>query len=155
MKKTLFLLVGMLFVLASCNKTNKVSKQFIDAGEWRVTTLSVDGTNEAELPKLELEDCADIYEAVCGGEWKNDEGGHAEFVWQFRDKGETFEISHQAEEGHEHEHEHDHAAEEAAAQCYAFSGVYTVTSSSKDMMEFTSTATVGHAGKTVIFKIEK
>lgn len=144
----------MALILASCNKTNKVSNQFIDAGEWNATTLSVDGTQEDELPILEIMAC-EIYDEVCMGEWKNEEGGHAVIAWQFRDKGETFEISSQGAEEEGEGHEHDHAEEEALAQSYAFSGVYTVTSSDKDVMEFSSTATLGHPGQTVVLRIEK
>ncbi len=140
--------------ISSCNKTKKVSKRFMKSGEWKVTELSVDGVNEDELPTWEIEDC-DIYKESCEGEWKNDEGGHSEFIWQFREKGETFEISRQAEEEAGHSHTHDHAAEEAAAQCYNFSGVYEVISSKKDEMEFRSTATAGHNGKQVVIKISK
>ncbi len=152
-----FIKVAMIAIItigmASCNKTKKVSKRFIKPGEWKVTTLTVDGTAEAELPTWEIKDC-DIYGSSCEGEWKNDEGGHSEFIWQFRDKGDTFEISRQAEEDG-HGHTHDHAAEEAAAQCYNFSGVYEVVSSKKDEMEFKTTSALGYSGKEVIIKITK
>lgn len=154
MKKVLFILLGAgLLTMASCNKTKQNSRKFMKAGEWKITELSVAGQMEDELPHWEIEDC-DIYESSCEGEWKNDEGGHAEFIWQFRENGEVFEISHQAEE-HGHEHEHDHAAEEAAEQCYHFSGVYTVTEFGKDAISFSSSNTVGYPGETVILKIEK
>ena len=141
--------------LVGCNKTKKTSNRLIKAGEWKVTELSVDGTNEDELPTWEISDC-DIYNESCTGEWENDEGGHTEFIWQFRDKGDTFEISRQAEEDeHGHSHSHDHADEEVAEQCYNFSGVYEVVSSSKDEMEFKSTVTTGYNGQEVVIKISK
>lgn len=155
--KTRFSLILTVTVLAfgtACNKTKKVSKRFIDAGEWKVATLTVDGTAEDELPELEIEDCEIYTDAPCKGEWKNEEGGHAEFYWQFREKGETFEISHQAE-SEEEGHAHDHAAEEAAEQCYHFSGIYQVISSSKDRIELSSTTTVGYPGNTVSLIMEK
>lgn len=154
MKKVLAtLFIAVLAIgITSCNKTKKVSNRFIKPGEWTVTEMSVDGTNEDELPKWEIDDC-DIYGSSCMGHWENDEGGHADFVWQFRDKGETFEISYQAEE--EAGHTHDHADEEVAAQAYSFSGVYTVETSKKDEMTFTTTAAVGFPGQTVKIKIEK
>ena len=139
-------------VVSSCNKTKITSERFIKAGEWKVTELSVDGVNEDELPKWEIEDC-DIYEESCFGEWKNEEGGHAEFIWQFSEKANTFEISHQASD--EHDHEGDHAAEEAAVQAYNYSGVYEVIEKSKTEMEFESSRTSGHSGNTVKIKIEK
>lgn len=150
--KIISLSMAIVLGFAACNKTKTNSKRLMKAGEWKVTELSVDGSNEAELPSLEIEDC-DIYEQSCMGEWMNDEGGHAEFVWQFREKGKTFEISYQAEDGHAHAH--DHAAEEAAAQAYAFSGVYEVVESKSKEMQFQTTSALGHAGKAVVIKIEK
>jgi len=143
--------VGVTLALVSCNKTKKASERFIKSGEWKVTELSVDGTNEDELPTWEIDDC-DIYETSCVGEWENDEGGHSEFIWQFRDKGDTFEISRQAEED---EHSHNHADEEVAEQCYNFSGVYEVITSKKDEMEFKSMDTEGFSGQEVVIKISK
>ncbi|PWL29630.1 MAG: hypothetical protein DCO96_07680 [Fluviicola sp. XM-24bin1] len=146
-----------IFVVAACSKTNKATKRLIRAGEWKVTELSVDGTNEAELPKWEFSNC-DPYEEVCVAKWENDEGGHADFAWQFNKDGAEFTISHQAEDEDAHaghEHEHDHATEEAAAQAYAFSGKYSVVESDKNKMSFTSTSTVGYPGQTVVIVIEK
>lgn len=160
MKTLKIILLGAILVIGSvaCNKTKINSKRFMKAGEWKVTELSVDGSNEAELPSWEIKEC-DIYKESCKGEWKNDEGGHAEFVWQFREKGKKFEISRQAEEeddhGHGHGHGDNHAAEEAAAQAYAFSGVYDVVERKKKKMQFETTAALGHAGKKVVIKIEK
>lgn len=154
MKKSivLFSFVAMAAImLSACSKTNKANKRFIKAGEWTVTELSVDGVSEDELPVWEISDC-DPYEAVCIGHWENEEGGHAEFAWQFNNKGESFVVSHQAEEG---EHEHDHADEEAAEQAYNFSGTYSVTESGKTKMSFTSTETVGFPGQTAVIVIEK
>lgn len=140
-----------ILIMSACNKTKINANRLIKAGEWTVTELSVDGTNEDELPKWSIEDC-DIYDESCLGEWENEEGGHADFIWQFRDKGKTFEISRQEnEEGHSH----GHAGEEAAAQCYAFSGIYEVIERKKDMMQFQTMAALGHAGESVVIKIEK
>lgn len=149
--KSATLLLSVILLAGACNKVRVYSNQLIKAGEWTVNELSVDGTNEDELPSWHIEDC-DIYDESCHGEWENDEGGHAEFIWQFRNKGETFEISRQEGEGG---HSHGHADEEANAQAYAFSGVYSVVERSSDNMEFTSTATVGHPGSTVVIKIKK
>lgn len=146
-------LCAIVLIAAACNKSKTYSKRLIKAGEWNITELSVDGTNEDELPDWEIADC-DIYEQSCQGEWKNDEGGHAIFVWQFRDKGDTFEISRQ-EEDDGHGHSHGHAEEEAIEQCYEFSGVYEVIEHKKKSMEFKSTATLGHPGQTVVIKMEK
>ena len=149
---SLLLFSGILLTLGACNKTKTNSNKLIKAGEWTVTELSVNGTNEAELPSWHIEEC-DIYAESCHAEWENEEGGHSEFVWQFREKGKTFEISRQ--EG-EHGHgAHNHADEEANAQCYAFSGVYEVVESKKKSMEFKSTSTLGHSSSTVVIKIEK
>lgn len=152
--KYMLLLAAIALTLGACNKTKKSSNRAIKAGEWTITELSVDGTNEAELPSWKFEEC-DIYAESCHAEWENEEGGHAEFVWQFREKGSVFEISRQAGEHDEHEHEHDHATEEANTQCYNFSGVYQVEEAKAESMHFTSTATVGHAGKSVVIKMSK
>lgn len=154
MKKLVFLFSALAIVavtVVACNKTNQRSKRLIKGGEWTVTELTVDGVSEEELPSWEISDC-DPYEAVCIGHWENEEGGHAEFAWQFNDKGESFIISHQAEEG---EHEHEHADEEAAEQAYNFSGTYEVLEYSKTKMKFTSTETVGFPGQTAVIVIEK
>lgn len=160
------MLTAVLIVITACNKTEINSDRLIEGGTWKVTELSVDGVNEDELPTWEIEEC-DIYAESCHAEWENDEGGHTEFIWQFRDKGKTFEISHQLGEdedeehdhdhGHDHEHDHNsgHAELEVKAQAYAFSGVYDVVERKKDMMQFQSTAAIGHTGKSVIIKIEK
>ena len=150
--KIISLSMAILIGFAACNKTKVNSKRLMKAGEWKVTELSVDGTNEAELPSWEIEDC-DIYAQSCMAEWMNEEGGNAEFVWQFREKGKTFEISYQADE--DHAHAHDHAAEEAAAQAYAFSGIYEVTECKSKKMQFQTTSALGHEGKSVVIKIEK
>jgi hypothetical protein len=142
---------AMTFIVTSCNKTKKTSNRVI--GEWKVTELSVDGENEDELPIIEFEDC-DIYKESCFGEWMNDEGGHAEFIWQFREKAKTFEISFQADE-EDDDHAHDHADEEAAEQCYNFSGVYEVKVNKKNNLEFESTKTIGYEGKKVVLKMER
>lgn len=139
-------------IATSCNKTKSTSKRFIKAGEWTITELSVDGVNEDELPTWEIEDC-DIYNESCYGEWMSEEGGHADFIWQFREKANTFEISYQAEA--DESHEHDHASEEVAEQAYNFSGEYEVVTRKKDEMEFTSENTLGYPGQTVVIKIEK
>ena len=147
------LVLAVMLMTAACKKSKTYSQRLIKAGEWKLTELSVDGINETELPGWHIEEC-DIYAESCHGEWENEEGGHAEFIWQFRDKGETFEISRQeGEDGHGHSH--GHADEEAAAQCYAFSGVYDVVANKKKSMEFKSTTTTGHAGSTIVIKIEK
>jgi hypothetical protein len=154
MKKNIFPIVAILFLavfMNSCDKTQVASNCLMDAGEWKVTLMTVDGTSEDELPVLEIMDC-EIYEDICEGEWKNDEGGHAKFAWQFREKGKVFEISRQ--EG-DHTHDSDHAEEEAIAQCYAFSGVYEVKERKKDLMEFESKVTVGFSGQTAIVRIER
>lgn len=147
--KTAILVLSVAFLAAACNKSKTYSNRLIKSGEWTVTELSVDGTNESELPNWHIEEC-DIYAESCHGEWENAEGGHAEFIWQFRDKGKTFEISRQ-----EGSHSHSHADEEAAAQCYAFSGIYDVIKHKKKSMEFATTTAQGHSGKTVVIKIEK
>lgn len=149
MKKivTVTAIAALLIISYACNKTKTYSNR-LDGGNWKVTELSIDGVNQSELPEWIINEC-DIYGESCTGEWKNDEGGHGEFVWQFREKGKTFEISNQSD------HTHSHADEEAQAQCSDFSGVYTVEESGKKKMKFTSTTTIGYPGNTAVIVIEK
>ena len=155
--KKISILVLFATIIFACNKVTINSNRLMKAGEWEVTELSVDGENEEELPYWHIEDCEIYGEESCMGEWENEEGGHALFIWQFREKGKVFEISRQEEEedDHDHDHGHDHAEEEAIEQCYNFSGVYDVVSSGKDEMEFSSTSTIGYEGKSVKIKIVK
>jgi hypothetical protein len=141
-------------ILTACNKSKKVSKRL--AGEtWKVVELTVDGISEEELPTLMFEDC-DIYDEVCIGEWETPEEAHAEFAWQVRDKGETFELSNQStlEDAHSHGGD-EHAAEEAVLQCQSFSGVYTITEHKRKEMQMESSSTLGFNGSKVVIKLER
>lgn len=42
-------------VFTACNKTKMYANR-LDGGEWKVTELSVDGVNEAELPHWNIAD---------------------------------------------------------------------------------------------------
>jgi hypothetical protein len=137
--------------MSACNKTKKAHQWLIKAGEWKVVTLTVDGVAVDELPHWEIEDCK-VYKESCIGEWKNDEGGHAEFIWQFREKGTIFQVAFQE---NDHGHAHTDADHEAEEQCIEFSGVYNVTAHTKDKLELSSTSIAAHNGKTVIIKLEK
>lgn len=159
MKKTiLFISASIILSIAfiACNKTKMYTNR-LDGGDWKVTELSVDGTNEAELPEWTIGEC-DAYKEACKGDWKNDHGHKANFIWQFREKGKKFEISNQSKVedvtagliGDMFFH-----AEELADQCVNFSGTYEVVEHKKKMMEFKSTTTIGFPGKTVVIKIEK
>lgn len=160
MKKTIILLAGAVLTaalaLTACNKTKMYSNR-LDGGDWKVTELSVDGKNEAELPKWNIGEC-DAYKETCTGSWKNDHDHTAKFVWQFREKGKKFEISNQSKVedvtagliGDMFFH-----AEELADQCVNFSGVYNVLEHKKKMMKFESTSAIGFPGQKVIISIEK
>ena len=159
MKKILLLasvILTVTLVFAACNKTKTYANR-LDGGEWKVTELSVDGVNEAELPSWDVEEC-DGYKETCKGAWKDDHGHHIHFAWQFRDKGKTFEISNQttAEEATEGQiGEGFQQAEELCFQCQNFSGVYSVKEHKKKSMSFESNSTIGFSGKKVVIKIEK
>jgi len=131
----------------SCDKDKKYSKRL--AGEvWKVAELSVNGSTETDLPTLSFDKC-DIYDELCNATWTNTEGGMATFIWQFNESGKKFEISNQSDSII------SLANSDAMLQCYGLSGVYNVEEHKKDNMEFTSTATMGYPGKTVIIKMEK
>jgi len=150
MRKTISVIafaMSIAVINTSCNKTKTNSKR-LDGGEWNVTELSVDGVNEAELPHLKFSEC-DAYDETCTGDWTSHEGGKGNFAWQFREKGETFEISNQSELSG------DHATDEAILQCQNFSGVYEVMERTKKNMEFKTTKALGFVGQSVIIKMEK
>lgn len=148
MKNMLFISAAVVLIGAvSCNKT-KVNSNRLDGGNWKVTELTVDGVSEAELPSWNISEC-DIYEQTCTGTWTNEEGGHADFAWQFRGKGKIFEIANQQSDFH------GHADEEATMQCQNFSGVYDVVERGKKNMEFKTTAAIGYPGQSVVIRIEK
>jgi len=153
--KTLILFVAIITFFA-CNKT-KLYTNRLDGGEWSVTSLTVDGTNQDELPHWNINEC-DAYDETCIAEWKDHHSNIAKFAWQFRDKGKAFEISNQTsfEEATEGLSGHDFfAAEENLDQCQSFSGVYEVVTHKKKEMEFKSNSTVGYPEQTVIIKIVK
>lgn len=149
--KTIAFITLTVILFSACNKTKQYSKR-LSGEKWKVTELSVDGVNEAELPTFSFNEC-DIYsESSCKAEWTNEEGGHSEFIWQFREKGKKFEISNQGSLEDSHG---DHAAEEAILQCQNFSGVYDVKEHKKSTMEFETTSALGFSGKTVKLKMKK
>ena len=135
----------------ACNKTKKAHNVLIKAGAWKVVTMTVNDTAVAELPHWEIEDCK-VYKENCTGEWKNHEGGHAVFVWQFREDGNEFQLSYQAGD---HGHAHSAADHEAEEQCEEFSAVYDVVSQSKTKLELRSTSVPAHLGKPVYILLEK
>lgn len=148
---TAILLSLLMFSATGCNKTKR-NTNLLGGESWTVTTLTVDGTAQAEIPTLSFSEC-DPYNEVCTGEWLHELGHHALFSWQFRNKGKTFEISNQSTL--EDAHGAGHEAEENILQCQNFSGVYEVTERSKKKMQFRSTAVLGFPGQTVEMVLEK
>lgn len=148
--------IAAITVIYSCNKS-KMYINRLDDGDWNITELSVDGTNEAELPHWKINEC-NAYKEACIGEWKNSKEHTAKFAWQFRDRGKYFEISNQStlEEATNGLTGNDFfAAKKNLEQCQNFTGVYEVVEHKKKSMEFKSTAAIGFSGKTVLIKIEK
>ncbi|MBN4073185.1 hypothetical protein JYT74_03980, partial [Crocinitomix catalasitica] len=103
---------------------------------------------ESDLPTLDFDNCS-IYDELCNASWDVGNSGAADFIWQFNDSGNTFEISNQSDSIS------SLANSAAMLQCYNFSGVYDVVEHKKDKMEFTSTSTIGYSTKTVIIRLEK
>jgi len=151
MKKIILLVTSTVLTVAilftACNKTKMYANR-LDGGEWHITELSVDGVTEAELPHWQIGEC-DAYKESCTGDWENHEGGKGKFAWQFREKGNKFEISNQSELTGEHKQD------EAILQCQNFSGVYEVKEHKKKSMTFETSSAVGFSGKKVVMKIEK
>lgn len=137
-------------MLAGCDKDKKVSKR-LSGEEWKVTELTLDGIAQTDLPVLKFEEC-DIYNELCIGEWTNEAGGRSFFIWQFRNKATSFEISNQSTLATAGGVE---ANEEAIIQCSDYSGIYEVKESRKTRMKFEAVSTVGSGGKRVTMTIEK
>lgn len=151
MKKLLLLSVVVTLGFSGCNKTKTYSKRL--SGEtWSVVKLTINGEDETDhLPQLTFSDC-DICAEVCTGEWML-EGEHAEFAWQFDEKGQKFTVSNQSEATHEHEHEEGHV--EPIDQCQDLSGSYDVVKMTRKTMQLSSSTTVGYHGTEVEMELEK
>lgn len=148
MKKIIIFLAISTSALAiiSCNKTKQNAKT-LQGTTWNITSLIIDGVADTNFAELEFGE-GNIYKEVLSGKWHNAGNSHGtsaaeiSFVWQFRDKGKTFEISNQSEG-------------DDALQCSQLSGVYQVENSTKTEYEFSSSATIGYNGKKVVMKMKK
>lgn len=138
--------IALLVFATSCNK-NKINSKTLQGTTWNFTSLTIDGVADSNLAELEFGE-GNIYKEILTGKWHNYGHSHGaaepevNFVWQFRDKGKTFEISNQSEG-------------EDAVQCSMLSGVYTVDENSKTEYIISSNATIGYNGKTIIIKMKK
>lgn len=131
-------------VLSSCNKDKNISGRL--SGEiWDVKSISVAGVTNNDLPELTFDDCK-IYKESCTANWSLD-NVEADFIWQFRDNGNTFEISNQSKVTED--------LESSIIQCMNLSGIYDVTESSKTTLSITSSATIGYEGESVVIEMEK
>jgi hypothetical protein len=137
----------LIIVMLACNKSKKFSNR-MGGYKWKIVTLTVNGTSETNLPELLFKDC-DIYKETCKGTWISEEGGRAQFVWQFRDKGKVLEIANQTD------HAHGIIDVKAADQCIAFTGVYEVIKSKRKSLVLKSTSITGHQGKEVNIELER
>jgi hypothetical protein len=147
MKTHILIVITTLFFTVNCNKSKRNSKK-IDDNKWRAVELSVNGSNESELPTFKFNDC-DIHKEACKGWWYLGEDGHAETAWQFRNNGKEFEISNQAD------HAHNIEDVKAADQCIAFSGIYKVIKCNRNYMEFESNNTFKYPNKKAVLKLER
>lgn len=116
--------------------------------KWKVVSLSISGSSVSGIPELLFKDC-DIYKESCEGSWISPSGGRAQFVWQFRDKGQSLEIANQTD------HVHGFEDVKAAEQCIEFSGVYEVIKSRRKFLNLKSTSTHGYKGQEVILELER
>jgi hypothetical protein len=161
MMKNYIFILGLISLVSftSCNKTNSLSKRL--SGEtWKVTSLLIDGEIEEEdhLPEFTFDEC-DIYDEVCMAEW-HIEDEHAEFAWQFDEKGTIFTISNQTTAEHDHDHEeeeeeHEEELVEPVDQCQDLSGTYDVDEMDNKVMKISSNATIGHDGVMVVIELER
>jgi hypothetical protein len=107
-QKTLALII-LICTLVACNKTRRYSNR-IEGNKWKVTSIQVNGVAESSLPELLFKDC-EIYKETCNGTWLSNEGGRAQFVWQFRENGKVLEI------GNLTDHVHSILDVKAAEKC--------------------------------------
>lgn len=141
------LLTGLFFGLAAgCSKSKHYAKR-LDGDKWKVSAWSVDGGSLDNPPELLFKDC-DVYEESCEGSWISLDG-RAQFVWQFREKGQVLEIANQTD------HAHSLADVKAAEQCIAFTGVYSVKKSKRRWIQLQSSSTYGYPGKKVNIELER
>lgn len=160
--RNLFILAAVILGISTgCNKTQTFSNR-LEGEVWSISKLVIDGVEEEHddhLAKLIFSDC-DIYEEVCQGEWEIEES-HAEFAWQFDEKGSLLYIANQSEA--DHDHEHDHSDEEdgeehhvdAIQQCQDLSGTYDVVEMTRKSIKLKSSNTLGYDGMMVEMEWEK
>jgi hypothetical protein len=128
--------------IISCNKEKQTTKT-LEGTTWIVTELKVDGVADTSLPTLDFKK-GKLYKENMMGVWHNihSTSEDAQFIWQFRDKGKTFEISNQSDSA-------------SAYQCSAYSGIYTIDYKGKDSYEMSSNATYAYPSKKVILIMKK
>jgi hypothetical protein len=159
--RRLFILAAVVLGISSgCNKTQTFSNR-LEGEVWSISKLIVDGVEEEHddhLAELIFSDC-DIYEEVCTGEWEIEQS-HAEFAWQFDEKGALLYIANQSEDGDQHEHDHNEEDGEehmvdAIQQCQDLSGTYDVVDMTRKTIKLKSNNTIGFDGKLVEMEWEK
>ena len=139
----LLAIIGLTIFLLSCNKDRKISNS-IDGETWVVTEIIVGNLSQSDLPSLQFDECK-IYKETCNASWALGLTA-ANFAWQFREKGNLFEISNQSVLTEDRE--------PAIIQCTNFSGVYEVLEKDKSNMKISSTSTVGYSDTEVLLTLE-
>jgi hypothetical protein len=148
--KLTILLSILLLAAAGCDKDKRASKRLMNAGTWKVKTLTVDGqAQDIENMTWVVSEC-DIYEDLCIAQWKIDTKSSL-FYWQFNEKAQTFTVSRVvAPEDCE-----DFYTEEVEQLTYLLSGEYKVIETKRKTKRFESSATIGHPNKTVVIEVER
>lgn len=130
-----------------CNKSKMYSNR-VEGNKWKITTITVNGNSQGNLPELLFKDC-DIYNESCEGSWITGDDGRAQFAWQFRDRGKTVEIINQTD------HVHGFQDVKAAEQCIEYSGVYEVIKCRRKSLSIKGKNAHGHAGEEVSIEMER
>jgi hypothetical protein len=143
--KNVFRITILLIVVTfiSCNK-NKQSSKTLQGSTWKFTSLKIDGVSDSSLATLKFKE-GNMYNEVISGTWVNHDSSQTDeitFVWQFRNKGKTFEISNQSDG-------------DAALQCSMLSGIYQVTQLKNSNFSITSKSTIGYSNKEVAIELSK
>ncbi|MDQ3191514.1 MAG: hypothetical protein M3Q58_07970 [Bacteroidota bacterium] len=138
MKKLFYplVLLAAMVVFIGCTKDKRNANK-IDGKTFNVESISIDGSNMAgDLPTVAFENCR-IYKETCSGSMAR-ASENAAFAWQFREKGDVFEISNQSE-----------GANEITKLAISLSGIYNVEENKRGNFRISSSNTVGYPGQNV------
>lgn len=143
--KRVLMLILLIVLVISCDKTKRASNQLIKKGRWTITELRAGTTEFTKLPKWQIYSCPDP-ENSCPAKWEHQAGSATDFYWKFYNIGGDFDFYVDTTQADK--------STMAYAQCQNFSGHYKVKESKSKSFHFESEEVVGYPGKLVTIKIE-